>query len=95
MHLATAHLHGPSVRGRDELLRLFGISADQHPTLSTGSDGHIATDEEREPAEHLLLGNSGFVIEQFAYTFREFLVVRHESIVRLDTAVFAILMGNS
>ena len=91
MHLATAHLHGPRVRGRDELLRLLGINADQHPTLSAGGDGHIAADEECEPAEHLPFGKPTFIIEQFAYAFREFFVVRHGAIVRRHPAVFAIL----
>jgi len=50
--------------------------------LAARSNGHVAADQKREPAEHLLLGQTGFAGDQLAYASREFLVVGHSTIVR-------------
>jgi hypothetical protein len=54
-HLATSHLHRARARGGYELVGLLWVDAHEQATLPARRDGHVAGDEEREPAEHLLL----------------------------------------
>jgi len=44
---------------------------------------HVAANQKREPAEHLLLGQTGLAGDQFTYAIREILVVGHGGIVSL------------
>ena len=78
LHLPAAHFHEASSRRRNERVRLRRVYANQHSTLAACCHGHVAPDEEREPAEHLLLGQIGFSADQFAYAICEFLVIRHD-----------------
>src|SRR5947208_8191922 len=77
LHRPPTHFHQPSVRRRHERVRLCRVDANQYSTLAACGHFHVAADEKREPAEHLLLGQTGFAGDQFAYASREFLVVRH------------------
>jgi hypothetical protein len=43
------------LRRRDELVRRSRIDSHEDPALAAGRDGHVAADQERESAEHLLL----------------------------------------
>jgi hypothetical protein len=45
--------------------------------LAAGRDRHVAPDQKREPAEHLLLGQAGFAADQIADPVRELPVVGH------------------
>ena len=51
-------------RGREELLGLRGIDAHQHAALPARRHRHVAADEEREPAEHPLLGDAVFTADE-------------------------------
>src|SRR5215211_2828343 len=82
LHLPAAHLHRAGVGGRDERVRLFRVDADEETALPARGDGHVAADHEGEPAEHLLLGQTGLAAEQALDPIRELLVVRHGAIVR-------------
>jgi hypothetical protein len=64
-----------------QLVRLVRIDADENPALAADADGHVASDEEREPAEHLPLGQAGLGAHQLADPSREFLVVGHRTMV--------------
>ncbi len=64
LHSPPAHLHEASVRRRDERVRLRWVNGNQDPTLTACRHGHVAPDEKREPAEHLLLGQIGFAADQ-------------------------------
>src|SRR5215218_9397061 len=75
--LPAAHLHGAGAGGGDEGGRLRRIDADQDAALAAGRDGHVAADQEGEPAEHLLLGETGLALDQLTDALREDLVVRH------------------
>src|SRR5262245_36422783 len=81
-HLAAAHLHRVCPALGDELVRLSRVDADEQPALAAGGDGHVAADEEGEPAEHLLLDRPGVATDQITNAGRELFVVRHRSIVR-------------
>ena len=48
-----------SARGGHEVVRFLGIDANENAALAARGDGHVAADEEREAAEHLLLCQSG------------------------------------
>jgi hypothetical protein len=45
--------------------------------LAARTHGHVASDQEREPAEHLLFGETGFAGDQFADAIGEVLVIGH------------------
>ena len=45
--------------------------------LTAGGDGHVAADEERQPAEHLLLGEASLAADQFPDAIGQRLVVGH------------------
>ncbi len=80
-HRAAAHLHQGRLRRRDERVRLLGVDVDQDPALAARRDGHVAADQEREAAEHLLLGEPGLARDELADPVGERLVVRHTAIV--------------
>ena len=54
---------------------------DEHPALAARGDRHVAADEEREAAEHLLLGEARLAGHELADPFGERLVVRHGAIL--------------
>jgi hypothetical protein len=54
---------------------------------------HVPSDEEREPAEHLLLGGVGLAAHLLPDAISEFLVVRHDGIVRRGATVALLLSG--
>ena len=65
------------MRSRDERLRLSRVDAQQQAALAARGDGHVAVDQEREPTEHLLLGQARLLREQLADPVGEVLVVGH------------------
>src|SRR5919198_1193147 len=79
-HLPAAHLHEAGLRARDELVRLLRVGPDQHPALAARGDRHVAADEEREAAEHLLLGQTGLAGDLCADALGKLLVVGHGGI---------------
>ena len=46
------------VRLLEQGLGVAAVDADEHAALAAGGDGHVAADEEGEPAEHLLLADT-------------------------------------
>jgi hypothetical protein len=42
---------------RERRLGVVGIDAGQQPTLAGGAHAHVAVQQERQPPEHLLLGD--------------------------------------
>ena len=70
---------------RDQLVRSFRADTDQNATLAAGRDGHVALDEEGQPAEHLLLGDAVFGADQGSDPVRQVLVVGHATSVRTRT----------
>ena len=61
-----------------ESIRLVGVGAHEEPALAARGNGHLVVDQERKPAEHLLLGQTGLAGRQVANALRQLLVVRHE-----------------
>ena len=55
----------------------LGIHADHQAALAARRDGHVAADQEREAAEHALLGDVRLAGDQLTIRFGEILVVRH------------------
>jgi hypothetical protein len=65
------------VRLPDQRFGLVGIAAQQQAALPAGRDRHVAADQERQPAEHLLLGHSRLGSDQLPDPVRKILVVGH------------------
>ena len=61
---------------------MAGVGAHQQPALTARGDGHVPADEERETAEHLLLGQGGLTVGQNSDAIGEVLVVRHGPMLR-------------
>ncbi len=80
-HRAAAHLHRRRLRRRDQRVRLLDVDVDEDPALAARRDGHVAADQEREAAEHLLLREPGLTRDELADPVGERLVVRHPEIV--------------
>ncbi|HJW67696.1 MAG TPA: NAD(P)-dependent oxidoreductase, partial [Gaiellaceae bacterium] len=76
-HLLAAHLHQIGVGRGHQLVRPLGVRVNEDAALPARGDRHVAADQEREPAEHLLLGQAGLVSDQVADASRELLVVGH------------------
>ena len=53
------------------------VDAHQNPALTARGDGHVPVDQEREAAEHLLLGHARLVGDEAANARGERFVVRH------------------
>ena len=68
-------------------VRLVGIDPHENPALAADADGHVASDEERKPAEHLLLGEARLGAHQVTDPSREFLVVGHRAMVTPLTGI--------
>jgi hypothetical protein len=64
------------LRRRDQLVGCVGVTANEDASLPAGRDRHVPADEERETAEHPLLGQAVFVCEQLTDAFGQLLVVR-------------------
>ena len=77
LHLAAPHHERLRVRLADELVGLLGIHADHQAAPAARRDGHVAADQEREAAEHALLGDIGLAGDQLADPVRQLLVVGH------------------
>ena len=65
------------VRSGDEPVGLGGIDPDEQAALAARADRHVPVDEEREPAEHALLGDPAFSGHQLADAIGKMLVERH------------------
>ena len=59
-----------------------GPTRTRMPTLAARRDGHVSADEEGQPAEHLLLGESSFGADQCPDPLSKVLVVGHRTSVR-------------
>src|SRR5262249_38387272 len=94
-HLPPAHLHRARLRGRHELVGLGGIDADEEPALAAGRDGHVAADEEREPAEHLLLHHVGRCADRLPTPRRQPFVVRHRYPTRRSSSAVSSAVGTA
>ena len=77
VHLPATHLEALYVRRRDESLGLGRIDAQQQPTLTAGTDGHVAVDEKGETAKHLPLRETGFTLKNLSDPVSKFVVVSH------------------
>src|SRR5262249_38326022 len=66
----------------DEPVGVGGGDAHHHPAPAARRDGHVAADEEREPAEHLLLGHVRLARGKLADPCRQRFVVCHSDEVR-------------
>ena len=67
----------------EQTVGLIRVDPEQQSALPAGGDRHVAVDEERESAEHLLLGDAGFGQDQLPDAVREVLVVRHARIIAI------------
>src|SRR5690606_29634664 len=63
--------------GREQPVAVGGADAHQDPAVVGGADRHVAGEEERQPAEHPLLGQVRLARQQVADPLGERLVVRH------------------
>src|SRR5581483_4389117 len=84
-HRPPAHDHDLGRRRAHEHLRVGRIDPDHEAALAARGHRHVAADEEREPAEHLLLGHAGLVSDQAPDPLRQRLVVRHRVSVASGT----------
>jgi hypothetical protein len=76
-HRPASHLDEATPRCSDESVREGRVDPHPDSTLAARRDGHVAADQEGEPAEHLLLGQRGFVRDQIAYPVGKHRVVGH------------------
>lgn len=74
---STTHFHKPSVCPLQELGGSRRIHPDEQPALTAGGYSHVSSNEEGEPAKHLLLGHIWFTRQQLTKAIGEFLVVGH------------------
>jgi hypothetical protein len=70
-HRPTAHLDETRGRGCNGLVRIRGINANHQSPLAARRDGHVAADEEGEPAEHLLFRQGWLAVDQLANASRK------------------------
>src|SRR5271157_6189714 len=70
-HPPAAHHRVSGTGPGDEAVRLGGIRPDQHAALAAHGDAHVAVDEERKAAEHLLLRDATFAGQELAYSVGE------------------------
>ena len=88
VHLPAAHLEPAHVRPPDQgLLGLRRVDAQQHPALAARADRHVAVDQERQPAEHPLLGQAVLARHPLADPVGQLLVVRHRSSIGAATDI--------
>ena len=71
----------------DQRVGVLGIDSHHQPALTAGRDRHVAADEERQPAEHPLLGDLGLAGDQLADAVGEIFVIRHRGIMVLPKRV--------
>jgi hypothetical protein len=76
-HRAAAHLDLAGVRSRDKLGCVCRVHADHQASPATRGNGHVAVDQECQPAEHALVGDSDPAREQSAQALSELFVVGH------------------
>src|SRR5207247_1399430 len=77
VHRPPAHDHRVCLRRGNELLRRRRVDPHEDPALTARSDGHVAPDQEGQPAEHLLLREALLPGHEAADPVCEILVVRH------------------
>jgi hypothetical protein len=80
-HLAALHHRGGGGGGGDQVVGPGGVDVDEHPALAAGADRHVAADQEREAAEHPLLGQLRVGADQVPDAPGEHFVVGHGEIV--------------
>ena len=78
---ASPHLERMDVGPGKEPIGLRRIHADEQAAAAAGADGHVSADEEREPTEHLLLGDPALVPDELSDPVGEILVEGHAPIV--------------
>jgi hypothetical protein len=77
VHLPALHDGDGGRRGGDQAVRLGWVDADEHAALPAGADRQVPPDEEREAAEHLLLGELGVRADQITDPPGEDFVIAH------------------
>jgi hypothetical protein len=77
VHGPPAHLEGTNMRSARQLSRLARLHAHQESALATRAHCHVAVDEERETAEHPLLGQAALGREEITHTVGKVFVERH------------------
>ncbi len=75
IHRPAAHLEAVGVLPLDEGLGLGRIAAQQQTPASAGADRHVASDQERQPAEHALLVEAVLICQDLPDPVGELLVV--------------------
>jgi hypothetical protein len=76
-HHAPAHLERTGVGLAQQRVGLGGIAPEQQTAPAADADRHVAADQERQPAEHALLGDIGPGRDQLTNAVGEILVVGH------------------
>jgi hypothetical protein len=74
------------MRSARQLIRFAGLDAHEESALATRAHRHVAVDEERETAEHALLGQPTLVRKEAPHTVRQVFVERHGQSVGLARA---------
>jgi cytochrome P450 len=77
VHRPASHHEAIDVRATDEPVGLRRIDAREQSPGAARGHRHLAVDQEREPAEHALLGDAALALEQIPDPIGELLVVRH------------------
>src|SRR6266498_751333 len=80
LHRPAGHVERPGALFGQQPLVLVRVGPHDQPVLAN-ADGHVAVQQHRQPAEHLLLGQPGFAAEQLPHPGRQPLVVRHGTIL--------------
>jgi len=77
VHFAAAHRHPLHVRSLHQAFTLSRIDPDEDTALTARADRHVPVDQERQAAEHPLLGEPALSTQQFAEPVCEVLIERH------------------
>jgi hypothetical protein len=77
LHLSPPHHELVHVRLTDQRIAVGRINAQQQAALAAGTDGHVAVDQEGEPAEHASFRHAAFRLEGLSDPVRELGVVCH------------------
>ena len=89
MRSPASHHHRLSVSLLEELRRFGGVDAQEETAVAARSDGHVAVDQERKPAEHALLTKAVLCVKQLAQAPDEILIEGHAtSVAHLPQARF-------
>ena len=74
------------MRSARQLIRFAGFHPHEESALAARAHRHVAVDEERETAEHALLGQPALVREEAPHSVCQVFVERHSQSVGLARA---------